>query len=201
MIRDEEILARNWGAVLLRGAVGVLFGLTTFLLPGLSISALVLLFGAFALADGILEIVSAVRDRTGDAPRWAILLRGLLGVAAGIVTIFWPGITALALLYVIAAWAILGGAFEIAAAVRLRKVIQGEWLLALSGVVSIGLGVVLMLFPGPGAIALVLWIGAYALVFGAVLIVLALRLRSWLHGKGEMPRELRHAGGEPLSHP
>jgi uncharacterized membrane protein HdeD (DUF308 family) len=201
IIRDEEILARNWGAVLLRGAVGVLFGLTTFLVPGLSVSALVLLFGAFALADGILEIVSAVRDRTGDAPRWAIVLRGLLGVAAGIVTIFWPGITALALLYVIAAWAIVGGAFEIAAAVRLRKVIRGEWLLAMSGVVSVALGVVLMLFPGPGAIALVLWIGAYALVFGAVLMVLALRLRAWLHGNGELPSELVHSAREPLSHP
>jgi uncharacterized membrane protein HdeD (DUF308 family) len=102
---------------------------------------------------------------------------------------------------VIAAWAIVGGAFEIAAAVRLRKVIRGEWLLALSGVVSIVLGVALILFPGPGAIALVLWMGAYALVFGAVLIVLALRLRNWLHGKGEMPSELVHSTREPLSHP
>jgi uncharacterized membrane protein HdeD (DUF308 family) len=186
---------------LLRGAVGVLFGLTTFLVPGLSVAALVLLFGAFALADGILEIVSAVRDRTGDAPRSAIVLRGLLGVAAGIVTLFWPGITALALLYVIAAWAIVGGVFEIAAAVRLRKVIRGEWLLALSGVVSVALGVALMSFPGPGAIALVLWIGAYALAFGAVLIVFALRLRAWLHGKGELPSELVHSTRAPLSHP
>jgi uncharacterized membrane protein HdeD (DUF308 family) len=204
IIQDEEILARNWGAVLLRGAVGVLFGLTTFLVPGLTVSALVLLFGAFAMADGILAIVSAVRDRTGNAPRSAIVLRGLFGVAAGIVTMFWPGITVIALLYVIAAWAIVGGVFEIAAAVRLRKAIRGEWLLALSGVVSVGLGLALMLFPGPGALALVLWIGAYALVFGAVLIVLALRLRDWQqHGRGEMPRALGQVGqgGEPLSHP
>jgi uncharacterized membrane protein HdeD (DUF308 family) len=108
-----------------------------------------------------------------------LLLQGLVGVAAGVVTLLWPGITALALLYVIAAWALITGALAVAAAIRLRKAITGEWLLALSGIASIGLGVVLILFPGAGALAVVLWIGAYAFVSGALLIALGLRLRSW----------------------
>jgi uncharacterized membrane protein HdeD (DUF308 family) len=181
---DIDTLARNWWLVLLRGIAGILFGILTFFAPGISLAALVLLFGAFAFVDGVLSIVTAIR-RHGAGKRWGVLLlQGLAGVAAGVVTIFWPGITALALLYVVAAWALVTGGLEIAAAIRLRKAITGEWLLALSGVASVTLGVLLVLFPGPGALAVVLWIGAYALVSGVLLVVLGVRLHSWARSRG-----------------
>ena len=173
---DLESLTRNWWALALRGVAGILFGIITFLWPGISLAALVFLFGAYAFADGVLSIVSAVRRRAGDR-WWLLLLQGIVGIGAGVVTLFWPGITALALLAVIAAWALIGGALQVAAAIRLRKVITGEWLLALGGVLSIALGVLLLIFPGPGALALVLWTGAYAFVFGIVLLVLGFKLR------------------------
>jgi uncharacterized membrane protein HdeD (DUF308 family) len=157
---DIGTLARNWWVVLLRGIAGVLFGLATFFAPGISLAALVLLFGAFAFADGLLAIVSAIRRRGSSSRWWMVLLHGLAGVAVGVVTVIWPDITALALVYLIAAWALVTGGLEIAAAIRLRKVILGEWLLILSGLAAVALGLVLVLFPGPGALALVLWIGA-----------------------------------------
>jgi uncharacterized membrane protein HdeD (DUF308 family) len=173
---DLDSLSRNWWAVMLRGLAGILFAIITFFAPAISLAALVLLFGAYAFADGVLAVVTAVRRRGAD--RWALLLlEGIVGIAAGVLTLLWPGITALALLYLVAAWALVTGAFEIAAAIRLRKMITGEWLLALSGIFSIALGVLLVLFPGPGALALVIWIGAYAFVFGALLFALGLRLR------------------------
>jgi uncharacterized membrane protein HdeD (DUF308 family) len=173
---DVDGLSRNWWAVSLRGLAGILFGIITFFAPGISLAALVLLFGAYAFADGVLAIVAAIRRRGADR-WWLLLLEGIVGIAAGVVTLLWPGITALALLYVIAAWALVTGAFEIATAIRLRKAISGEWLLALSGILSIALGVLLVLYPGPGALALVIWIGAYAFVFGVLLFALGLRLR------------------------
>jgi uncharacterized membrane protein HdeD (DUF308 family) len=175
---DVHALARKWWIVLLRGVAGVIFGLATFFAPGISLAMLVLVFGAYAFADGILAIISAI-PRRGEDRWWLLLLDGLMGTAVGVATFLWFQITALALLYLIAAWALVTGGFEIAAAIRLRKVITGEWLLVLSGIASVALGVLLILFPGPGALALVLWIGAYALVSGALLIALGFRLRSW----------------------
>jgi uncharacterized membrane protein HdeD (DUF308 family) len=173
---DVDSLSRNWWAVSLRGLAGILFGIIAFIAPGISLAALVLLFGAYAFADGVLAIVTAIRRRGND--RWGmLLLEGLVGVAAGVLTLLWPGITALALLYVIAAWALVTGGFEIAVAIRLRKVITGEWILALSGILSMALGVLLIAAPGPGALAVVIWIGAYAFVFGALLFALGLRLK------------------------
>jgi uncharacterized membrane protein HdeD (DUF308 family) len=177
---DIGTLARNWWVVLLRGIAGILFGLATFFAPGISLAALVLVFGAFAFADGILAIITAIRRRGSSNRWWMMLLHGLVGVAVGVVTFIWPDITALALVYLIAAWALVTGGLEIAAAIRLRKVISGEWLLILSGLAAVALGIVLVFFPEPGALALVLLIGAYALVSGVLLIALAFRLRSWL---------------------
>jgi uncharacterized membrane protein HdeD (DUF308 family) len=176
---DVDTLAQNWWLVLLRGIAGIIFGIMTFVAPGVSLAALVLLFGAYSFADGILAIFSAIRGRGETERWWVLLLQGLAGVAAGLVTLFWPDITALALLLVIAAWALVTGGLEIAVAIRLRKVITSEWLLALSGIASVALGILLALFPGPGALALVIWIGAYAIVSGVLLMALALRLRSW----------------------
>jgi uncharacterized membrane protein HdeD (DUF308 family) len=183
---DLDGLTRNWWAVALRGLAGMLFGIITFVSPGISLAALVLLFGAYAFADGVLSIVSAVRRRGADR-WWHLLLQGIVGVGAGVVTLLLPGITALALLFVIAAWALVGGALQVAAAIRLRKVITGEWLLALSGVLSIALGVLLVAFPGPGALALVIWIGAYAFVFGILLLVLGFRLRGLRSPRAHQP--------------
>jgi uncharacterized membrane protein HdeD (DUF308 family) len=186
VILDVETLAQNWWLVLLRGIAGIIFGILTFINPAISLAVLVLFFGAYSLVDGVLAIVSAIRWR-GEIDRWWVLLiEGLAGIAAGLVTFFWPGITALALLYVIAAWALITGILEIAAAIRLRKIIDGEWLLALTGILSIAVGVLLAVFPSAGALALVIWIGAYVAAAGVLLIALAFRLRSW--GRTHSPR-------------
>lgn len=175
---DLDSLSHNWWVVVLRGLAGMAFGLVTFFAPGISLAALVLVFGAYAFADGVLAIIGAIRREHPGNRWWLLLLEGIAGIAAGVVTLLWPGITALVLLYVIAAWALVTGVLEIAAAIRLRKAIKGEWLLILSGILSVALGVMLVLWPGPGALALVIWIGAYAFVFGALLLALGLRLRS-----------------------
>lgn len=190
-MRDQDVgaetLSRNWWAVLLRGLAGIAFGLVTLIAPGISIAALIILFGAYALIDGLLAILSAVRRR-GTHHRWRLLvLEGVVGVGAAVVTVLWPGLTALSLLFIIAGWAIVTGVLEISSAIVLRKQITGEWLLVLSGVASVVFGVVLFLFPAAGAVAIALLIGSYALVFGVILVGLALRLRSWIHGHASRP--------------
>src|SRR5262249_36058957 len=122
-IVDVETLTHNWWVFLIRGLIGILFGVVTFFEPGISLAALVLLFGAYAFADGIFAIVSAIRRHTGSEPWWLLTLEGIAGIAAGLMTLLWPGLTAVFLLYLIAAWALVTGAFEIAAAIRLRKII------------------------------------------------------------------------------
>jgi uncharacterized membrane protein HdeD (DUF308 family) len=176
-IVDVNTLTRNWWVVLLRGLAGIAFGIITFVAPAISLAVLVLLWGAYAFADGVLALVSAIR-RAGENRWWLLLIEGLFGIGAGILTLIWPGITAIVLLYLIAAWALVTGVLEIAAAIRLRKVLTNEWLLALAGIASLVFGVVLVLFPRAGALAVVLWIGAYAFVFGVLLVALAFRLRS-----------------------
>jgi uncharacterized membrane protein HdeD (DUF308 family) len=174
-----DVLVRNWPLVALRGLAAVLFGLITMFQPGIGLATLVLLFGAYALADGILGVVLVIMHRNGERHWAAMLIASILSIGAGVLTFFLPGLTALALLFVIAAWAVVMGVAEIVTAVRLRKVITGEWLLILAGVLSVAFGMLLALFPGPGALAVVLWIGAYALVSGILLIVLAFKLRTW----------------------
>jgi uncharacterized membrane protein HdeD (DUF308 family) len=173
VVVDE--LARHWWVVALRGLVAVLFGILAFAWPGLTLAVLVLLFGAYALVDGILGVVAALR---GDAQhRVAMLLEGVVGILAGLAAFAWPGLTALVLLYIIAFWAILTGVLEIVAAIRLRRVIQNEWALLIGGVLSVVLGLVLVAAPGAGALAVIWIIGAYAVVFGITLLALAWRLR------------------------
>lgn len=172
------ILARNWWTLALRGVLSILFGLAAFLWPGLTLGALVLLFGAYAFVDGAFAVAAALVGRTGGMPWWALLVEGLIGLAAGVATALWPGITALALLYMIAAWSAATGVFEMVAAIRLRREIRGEWALFLSGLLSVVFGLVLVMFPGAGALALAWYIGAYAVVFGVLLVVLGFRLRS-----------------------
>jgi uncharacterized membrane protein HdeD (DUF308 family) len=173
------VLSRNWWALALRGLFAVLFGIAAFALPGITLGALVLLYGAYAFVDGVFAITAAMVGRTEGVPVWALLLEGIFGIAVGVLTMFWPGITALALLFMISAWAVVTGVLEIVAAIRLRKEIQGEWLLALSGILSILFGLALVVNPGAGALAVVWLIGAYAIAFGLLLIALGFRLRSW----------------------
>ena len=183
------VLSRNWWLVALRGLAAIVFGVLAFVWPAITLWALVLLFGAYMLVDGIFAIVAAVRAAGREARWWLLLIEGVLGVLAGLVAAFWPGLTALALLYFIAAWAIVSGILEIAGAIRLRREI-GEWALGLSGALSLLFGVLLVVIPAPAGLLSLVWlIGAYALAFGVLLLVLAFRLR----GTSEMhtPRRVQ----------
>ena len=171
-----QALAKNWWLLLLRGIAAIIFGLLAFAWPGLTLVTLILLYGAYALVDGVLAIVAAI---TGGVPgsRWWLAMVGLLGIAAGLVTFLTPGLTALVLLFFIAGWAIVTGVFEIIGAIKLRKEIDNEWLLILGGIISVLFGLGMMLAPGAGALALVWVIGAYSVVMGVIFVALAFRLR------------------------
>ncbi|HEX2842878.1 HdeD family acid-resistance protein [Hyphomicrobium sp.] len=171
-----DALARNWGLILLRGILAIIFGILTFIWPGITLLTLVLLYGAFAFADGILSIVAAIRGGA-PAPRWWLALVGIFGIAAGVLTLLWPQITGLVLLYFIAGWAIASGIFEIVGAIKLRKEIDDEWLLIASGVLAVAFGCMLIAWPGAGALALVLVIGSFAIFYGILLVAFAMRLR------------------------
>jgi len=183
-------LARNWWSLVIRGVVAVILGIVTFAWPGITLGALVLLFGAYALLDGIFSLIGAWRA-VRSHERWsALVFEGVAGIVGAAVTVLWPAITALALVYIIAAWALVTGSLEIAAAVRLREYISGEWLLVLGGIASILFGIVAILLPLIGALAIASVIGIYASVFGVILIALGFRLRSWTrteHAGTRMP--------------
>lgn len=173
-------LAENWWLLLLRGIAAIVFGILAFFWPGITLLTLVLLWGAYALVDGVLALWAAISGRVPSmtpGPRWWLGIVGLAGIAAGIVTFAWPGMTTFILLMFIAAWAIVTGVMEIVGAVRLRKEIEGEWLLILSGLLSVAFGIILFAQPGTGALALVWFIGWFAVLFGAVNIALAFRLK------------------------
>jgi uncharacterized membrane protein HdeD (DUF308 family) len=180
-------LAHNWPLVLTRGIAAILFGVVAFCAPTLSLGLLVLLFGAYALADGVLAVASALHGRDGE--RWTmLLLEGMAGVLIGVLAILRPTLTAMALLCLVAGWAILTGVMELGTAIRLRRRIQNEWLLALGGTASLGIGVLLLLFPGPSALAFAFWLGSYAIIFGILMVALGLRLWRWeRHPVGETP--------------
>jgi uncharacterized membrane protein HdeD (DUF308 family) len=171
-----EDLARNWWVLLLRGIVALLFAFFTFTQPGITLATLVLVFGAFCLAEGALGVWTALSQRE-HVPWGLFLLWGLLGIGVGLMTLFAPGVTALALVFYIAVWAISTGVLEIASAIRLRQAIEGEWLLVLAGVVSVIFGVLLMVSPGRGALAVVWLIGMYAAAFGFIMIALSFKVR------------------------
>ena len=176
MTSFESHVSQYWWTILLRGIAAILFGFIALVAPGVTLAVLVLLFGAYALVDGIGAIILGIKDYGEEKLWWATLVGGMVGVAAGIVTLLMPGVTAVALLLLIAFWAIVRGIFDIVAAIRLRQAIEGEWLLALVGALSVAFGVVMMLFPGAGALAVILWIGAFAIALGATLVALSFRV-------------------------
>ncbi len=171
--------AHDWWVVLLRGIVAVLFGLLAFFLPSITLIVLVLLFGIFAIVDGILSFERAFSASSrNESWIWPTIV-GVLGIAAGVAAFIWPGITALVLLYIIAAWALLTGIVEIVGTIRMRREISDEWLFVLGGVLSVLFGLLVFARPGVGAIAVVWLIGFYAIVLGIQRIAVAFRMRDW----------------------
>ena len=173
----SEVLADSWWAVGLRGILGILFGLICLLSPGLALEVFVILFAAYMLVDGVFAIISGIKAaRNGE--RWGMLiLEGIVDLAAGTVAILWPAITLVALVWIVAIWAIVSGALMLWSAFMLN-LDHGRWWLALGGIASLIFGILLVIQPLIGAVVLTLWIGAYALVFGIFLLVLAFQLHS-----------------------
>jgi uncharacterized membrane protein HdeD (DUF308 family) len=171
-------LFQSWWILALRGVIGILFGVLALTWPDLTLLALVALFAAYALLSGAVSVIGAVRNRARDDDWWLVLLLGLVGIGAGVIAIVHPTLTALVLVLVMGANALITGVLDIVAAIRMRKVIRDEWMLVLSGIASIVFGVLVFLFPGAGALAMVWLISAYALVTGALMLVLAFRVRA-----------------------
>ena len=172
-------LASQWGWIALRGLAAVSFGVMAFVWPELTLIALTLVWGAYVFLDGVLALMAAYHIRRHRKPLWPLVIVGLLGIAAGTVTFVWPDITAGSLLLLIAAWALVMGAFQIASAITIRKSIDNEWLLGLSGIISIIFGVVMIAYPRAGALAVAWTIGTFAIPFGLLLIMLGFRLRGY----------------------
>jgi uncharacterized membrane protein HdeD (DUF308 family) len=191
-----NLMTQNWWAIALRGLVAVLFGIAAFVWPGITLWALVAIFGAYALVDGIFAVIEAFRRDVVGERWWALLFEGFVGIAIGILTFAWPRLTAMGLLYLIAFWAIVTGVFEVITAIRLRHEIRGEWMMGLIGVLSVAFGFLLVAFPLAGALSVVLIIGAYAVATGALMIALGFKLRSLRHPGGEIP----HVGHAAPSH-
>ena len=164
--------------LIVRGIVGIVAGVLAFLWPGLTIAILVGIFALYAVIDGVTNLFLGLTRSPRHERSWALVLEGVVGVTAGVLTFLWPGITALALVWFIAAWAVVTGVFEIAAAIRLRRVMTGEWLLMLSGILSIVFGILVFAFPAAGAVGIAWILGAYAASTGIILVVLGIRLRS-----------------------
>jgi uncharacterized membrane protein HdeD (DUF308 family) len=166
--------------LIVRGIVGVVIGIVAFVFPGVTIAALVVIFGIYAVIDGVTNLMIGLTRRAGQGSRWLHALQGVVGIGAGVLTFIWPGVTALVLIFFIGSWAIVTGVLEVAAAIKLRKEIHGEWLLALNGIVSIAFGFLVLVFPFAGAVGISWVLGSYAMVGGVILIALGVRLRSVL---------------------
>jgi uncharacterized membrane protein HdeD (DUF308 family) len=169
-------MAKNWWLVVLRGVAAIIFGILAFAWPGITLLTLVLFWGAFALVDGVLAIISAVKGGN-PMPRWWLAIVGIAGIAAGALTFLMPGLTALVLVTFVAVWAIILGVMEVYGAIKLRKEIEGEWFLILNGALSVVFGILILWRPGIGAVALVYIIGAYAIILGVIYLMFGLKLK------------------------
>jgi uncharacterized membrane protein HdeD (DUF308 family) len=181
MLQDvaAQVALRNWWMLALRGVFAILFGLVALLFPRIALQAFIYVFAAYAIVDGIVAIVNSIRER-GSLNRWVwVLVEGILSVVAGIVAFAVPGLTALVLLYFVAAWAVLTGIAEIVAAFAIRERVSREWALGLAGVLSILFGIILFILPGVGLLTILWLVGVYAILFGILFIVRAFQMRSW----------------------
>ena len=175
----------HWWALAIRGGIAMIFGLAALLRPDIALGALILLFGAYALVDGVFAIVGVFGGTRGGTPRWLLLIEGIAGILAGIIAFVLPGLTAVVLLYLIAAWAVVTGIFEIATAIRLRQEIRGEWALIIGGALSVLFGVLLAVIgPVAGLLSLIWLIGIYAVAFGILMLITAFQVRGRDAGSG-----------------
>ena len=178
-----QTASRFWWVFVIRGIASIVFGIAAWVWPDLTIATLVIIFGIYALIDGVLAIRAAIV--AGEGGRWfPLLLVGLAGIAFGIISIFWPGLTATTVLYLIAAWAIVVGIFQVIGAIQMRRVIDDEWFLIITGIGAVIWGILVSIFPGGGALAIIWSIGVFAIMFGILLIGLGLRLRTWKSSGG-----------------
>lgn len=184
-----DVLARNWWMLAVRGVVAIVFGIAVILFPSIALVTLALIWAAYAIVDGVLTIGSAIQSRASNPRWWVHLLEGIVSIAAGIGAAIFPGLTSLIFLYIIAFWAIFTGVMEIIAAIQLRKEIEGEFWLGLSGLLSIVFGVALIAFPGTGILTLLWLLAGYAIAFGVVMIILAFRLRGMQQPTGSGTRQ------------
>lgn len=175
----DDLLSRSWWMLALRGVLALAFGILALIWPSLTLAALVALFAAYVLISGVVSILGAIKNRKADREWWLILILGLVSVAAGVISIMQPALTALVLVLMMGANALVTGVLDIAVAIRLRKTIEGEWLLIAAGIASIIFGILVFLFPGAGALALVWLISAHAIATGILLLGLAFRARGW----------------------
>ena len=180
----DDVLARRWGWVGLRSAAALLLGAVTLFHPGVTITLLALLFGVYAIADGGFRVLSSLSNRRGRQNWSLLMLSGIAGLAAGSYVFFVPGVTIVALLRLLTAWGLVAGALEAASAARLRRLIDGEWLLAASGALTVLFGVTVAITSLDDPVAIALWLGAYGMLAGSALLVLSLRLRRWARGHG-----------------
>ena len=178
MLNNFAQMFRNWWMYLVRGLFAIIFGILALVSPESTTLALVLLFGAYTLIDGIFAVGAGISSRRYFDRWWAVVLEGVTGIVIGLLTFFWPHITALALVYFIAIWAIVTGIFEIVAAIQFRNVISGEWAMILSGLLSAFFGILLFVSPKTGLVSIVWLIGIYAIAFGIMGMIFAFRLRS-----------------------
>jgi uncharacterized membrane protein HdeD (DUF308 family) len=185
-----EYMARNWGVILARGIVAVLLGVAVLVWPSAAATTLVYLWGAYAVADGVMSLIMAFQSWPAMSNRWIMGLQGVVGIVAGIIAFVWPGMTAVALIYVVAFWAIFIGILEVIAAVELRKELTGEFWLGLSGVLSVVFGVLLFIYPSSGLLSLMWLLGIYAIVDGVSRIVLSLQLRGAI-SQGSTPQQMQ----------
>jgi uncharacterized membrane protein HdeD (DUF308 family) len=175
----------HWWALAIRGGIAILFGLAALLRPDIALEALILLFGAYALVDGVFAIVGVFGGTRGGTPRWLLLIEGIAGVLAGLIAFVLPGLTAVVFLYLIAAWAVITGISEIATAIRLRQEIRDEWALIIGGALSVLFGVILAVIgPVAGLLSLIWLIGIYAVAFGILMLITAFQVRGRDAGSG-----------------
>jgi uncharacterized membrane protein HdeD (DUF308 family) len=189
----RNLLTRDWWATALRGVAAVLFGILTLAWPGVTLRVIVALFGAYAVVNGVLALAASRKDTNGRMQSISLLLSGVLNIIAGLVAWFWPGLTALALLWVIVAWSLVTGAMAIGAAVELRGALPHSWLLGLNGVLSIALGVAFAVHPGAGILTVLVLLGFYAIVAGASLIAFAFWIRGIQQDAGPSGSRLAHS--------